>query len=104
MPAHVLEKVRADYTSRLRSVLQARITEDCAKDHALWAEISATAARKPEVATVLDRMHEGISTRIAGVLGIVAGCPGELAQDRFAAPARLILLAGDRLEPHLEPA
>lgn len=63
------------------------------KDDVLWAEIAAAAARKPEVAAILNRMEDGIVHRVAHVLGLAAGLPDQgAALARFGDHARLIFV------------
>ncbi|MBP1807388.1 TetR/AcrR family transcriptional regulator [Rubellimicrobium aerolatum] len=81
-----------DPLAALRATLRGRVTEDCGKDHTLWAEIMAVAGRKPEVAVLLDRFEHGIVARIVDVLALVGQTPPEEAQRRFGAHARLIVL------------
>lgn len=61
-------------------------------DPLLWAEITAAAARKPEIASVLMRMEAEIAGYICTVLGLVAQVEPEIAQSRFKAHAALIMM------------
>ncbi|WP_210527183.1 TetR/AcrR family transcriptional regulator [Rubellimicrobium arenae] len=84
--------ISPDPLMALKAALRERLDYDCEKDHPLWAEIMATAARKPEVAGLFCRMEEGIVQRIVQVLAIVSQTPEDLAMRRFGAYARLIVL------------
>lgn len=81
-----------DPLSALKAALRDEVVVKCGNDGTLWAEIAATATRKPEVATVLARMEDGITSRIAHVLGIVAGLPPSEAERRFGDHARVVFL------------
>lgn len=75
----------------LRTLLRKRMEERCGGEETLWAEITAAAARKPEVAAILARMEDGIVRRLARVMGLaVGGLSEDEALHRFGTPARLI--------------
>jgi AcrR family transcriptional regulator len=76
----------------LREVIGRRLTEDCENDLPLWAEITAAAGRKPEIAKACARMEEDIARKIIAVLSV--GCGIDVAEGaiRFETPARFILL------------
>ena len=76
----------------LREKLRTRIVMDCEKDHPLWAEIIAAAARKPEVAAAVNRMHQEISRLILRVFALVCKIDEATAIERYAAHAQLVLL------------
>ena len=83
----------ADPMAALKAALRERLmSEDCKAEDALWAEIIATGARKPEVAGALRRMEEGIVGRISDVLALVHQVPADQALGRFGAHGRLIFL------------
>lgn len=82
-----------DPLKALKATLRFEMGRHCqGKDDQLWAEITASAARKPEVAAILGRMEEGITQRVAQVLGRVAGLEEEEALVRFTNHARLTFL------------
>lgn len=82
-----------DPLAALKATLRHEMGRHCADgDDLLWAEIAATAARKPEVAETLARMEEGIARRVAHVIGLAAGLGEEEALARFGVHARLVFL------------
>ena len=96
--AEVEESFRAiaaspDPLAALKATLRFEMGRHCAGgDDLLWAEIAATAARKPEVAAVLMQMEEGITRRVAHVIGLAAGLGEEEALERFGLHAQLVFL------------
>jgi AcrR family transcriptional regulator len=89
-----------DPLGALKGALAARLAENCEEDAPLWAEIMAAAARKPEIAALLQRMEDGILERIVRVLALVGGMPEAEAARRFDAHVRIIfiLIRGAALE------
>jgi AcrR family transcriptional regulator len=82
-----------DPLSALKSALRFEMGRHCeGRDDLLWAEIAAAATRKPEVAATLARMEEGITHRVAQVMGLAAGLPEAEALERFGIHSRLIFL------------
>lgn len=82
-----------DPMAAMKAALRERLREEvCQGEDALWAEIFATGARRPEVAAALRRMEEGIVGPLAEVLAVVHRVPRAEACRRFAAHARLIFL------------
>ncbi len=84
--------VSADPLSILKDKLRLHMLTDDPCDDALWAEISASAARKPEVARALQRMETSITHRIAQVLARVRGVPDDEAVERFGTHAQAVFL------------
>lgn len=62
------------------------------EEGALWAEIEAAAARRPEIARMHERMEEEIQRQITRIFARVAGIDLAEAERRHAAEAQLILL------------
>lgn len=81
-----------DPIAALHAVLRQRLGEDCDKDFPLWAEIMATAARKPEIALACGRLERDVVDKIVHVLSVGCGLPPAQGAQRFAPTARLILL------------
>lgn len=82
-----------DPLAALKAALRFEMGKHCqGKDDLLWAEIAAAATRKPEVAAILGQMEDGITRRIALVLGIAGSLPEGEALRRFGTVARLIFL------------
>ena len=81
-----------DPIAALRATLRRRLSQDCRDDFALWAEIVAAAARKPEIAAISARLETEITEKIVLVLSLGCGLPAALGAARFTTPARFILL------------
>jgi AcrR family transcriptional regulator len=81
-----------DPLAALRIALRRAMSENCGHDDTLWAEIAATAVRRPEIAVILERMEEAIVRRVAHVMGLAAGLSEDEAVRRFRAPARLVFI------------
>lgn len=82
-----------DPLSALKSALRFEMGRHCdGEDNLLWAEITAAATRKPEIAAILAHMEEGIAHRVAQVMGLAAGLAEEEALVRFDLHSRLIFL------------
>ena len=82
----------ADPLAALKGALAERLTRNCEEDAPLWAEIMASAARKPDIADLLRRMEEGVQARIVRVLGLVAALPEDEAARRFGAHVRIVFM------------
>lgn len=78
----------------LRTALHARIRQElCSSaDATLWAEITAAALRKPEIGEVLAKMEGEIAAYLAQAFALATGFTPDVAQARFGAHARLIVL------------
>lgn len=81
-----------DPLAALKAALRERLAEKCDGDDTLWAEIAATAARKPEVAVILARMEDAITRRVSHVIGLVRGLPEQEAERRYRTHSRLVFL------------
>jgi AcrR family transcriptional regulator len=82
-----------DPLGSLKMALREPVRQHCdGEDGLLWAEIAAAATRKPEVAAILGRMEDGITRRVAQVLGLAAGLDEAAAIERFGNHACLIFL------------
>lgn len=83
-----------DPLQALRVALHARIRHelcDCA-DAPLWAEITAAALRKPEIAEVTQRMEAEITRYLTRAFALSTGLSEGEATARFSAHARLIVM------------
>lgn len=81
-----------DPLQALRSGLHARIAEGCSAsddDSAIWAEVTAAARRKPEIAAVVERMEREICGYLCGAFALVVGISRDEAERRFMSHARL---------------
>ncbi|MDT8856413.1 TetR/AcrR family transcriptional regulator [Paracoccaceae bacterium Fryx2] len=85
-----------DPLAALRRTLSERLEGDTAHcspdDRPLWAEITAAAARKPEIGAALAHMESVIVTYLTRLFGHLTGIAPAEADRRFDAQARLILL------------
>jgi AcrR family transcriptional regulator len=85
--------VSKDPMVELRLKLTQRLKDpNCAQDGLLWAEISAAALRKPEVAQIVARMEEMVLSYLLNVFGRVTGQSKALVAQQYGAHAGLILM------------
>lgn len=76
----------------LRDVIRARVEMPPDDQGPIWAEIEATAARRPEIAALMQRMEAEITRNLVAVFARIAGVPPDVAGLRYTAHARLIIL------------
>jgi AcrR family transcriptional regulator len=81
-----------DPLSALKLAFRGHMASTCYEDDTLWAEISAAAARKPEVAQALQRMEDCITIGIARALALVCGLPDAEAVGHFRTHSRAVFL------------
>jgi AcrR family transcriptional regulator len=83
-----------DPMQRLRETITLRITTqgECGDDGRMWAEITAAAFRKPEIAAITARMEDGIVGYLCTVFSRVTGLPLADALTRFQGHARFIVM------------
>jgi AcrR family transcriptional regulator len=90
---------------RLREIIHRRIPMHRAnKDGCLWAEITAVALRKPEIAASACRMEESITKSLIAVFALHTGMPFQTAQTTFATHASFIVLlfkSATMIGPHI---
>ncbi len=84
----------ADPMHSLRKMIRLRISGDggCADDGRMWAEITAAALRKPEIAAIAQKMETGIIGYLCTVFSRVTGLPQDVAEARFSAQARFLVM------------
>ncbi len=82
----------ADPLAGLRAKILLRLTDDCLADGGLWAEITAAAIRKPEIAVAAKQMEAAIVTFIAEVFARVTGRSLTDVQDRYAGHAQMLVM------------
>lgn len=84
----------ADPMSMLRQMIALRLTDDesCAQDGRVWAEITAAAMRKPEIAALSMRMSTQITANMCAVFARVTGLSETEALERFQSHANFIVL------------
>jgi AcrR family transcriptional regulator len=78
----------------LREMIRFRMSDDlhCAEDGRVWAEITAVAMRKPEIAAITARMEAQVSKNLCAVFAQVTGLTEDEATRRFHAHAHFIVL------------
>ncbi|MFT4151355.1 MAG: TetR/AcrR family transcriptional regulator [Paracoccaceae bacterium] len=75
-----------------RTMFLAQITLTTTEDCSIWAEISATAMRKPEIAALAQKMHNRLLNRVIRFFAAASGLAESAAADHFRPQAELILL------------
>lgn len=80
--------------SALRNALKMRIQAESlgCEDAAIWAEITAAALRKPDIAQVVHRVEDEIAQYLTGAMTLSLGLPPDADRTRFEAAARLLVL------------
>ncbi|GGW24755.1 TetR family transcriptional regulator [Gemmobacter lanyuensis] len=78
----------------LRYGLHQRVAEESqgCGDGTLWAEINAAAARKPEIAAVVQGMERDISRYLTLVFARITGLSQDAAERRFGAHATMAVM------------
>lgn len=76
----------------LRAKIAERIHEGCAEDGRLWAEITAAAHRKPEIAQICCRMENLVADNLLAVFARHTGLPSATCETRFGTQARFIVM------------
>jgi AcrR family transcriptional regulator len=84
----------ADPIRRLRETIGFRIGENtCGPDDGrMWAEITAAALRKPEIAAITAKMDAAITRHLCAVFAQVTGLGQNAAEATFGAQARFIVM------------
>ncbi len=79
--------------ARLREMIRHRIGDhQMCRDGHLWAEITAVAQRKPEIAAIACRMETAITANLTAVFAMETGLSPAEAVSRFQAHAAFIVL------------
>jgi AcrR family transcriptional regulator len=83
-----------DPMQRLRDTITLRIAMQgtCPDDGRMWAEITAAAFRKPEIAAITARMEAGIVDYLCTVFSRVTGLTQAAALARFQGHARFVVM------------
>jgi len=82
----------SDPMAGLRAKILQRITEECREDGQLWAEITAAATRKPEIATASKKMEAAIVANLTTVFAKVTGRSVADATVRYVGHCELLVL------------
>jgi AcrR family transcriptional regulator len=81
-----------DPLAMLRVVLKEHIEGTCQTDGALWAEITASARRKPEIRAVVGELESCIRTYLTTVFATVTRTSPTESAKRYAGHASLIMM------------
>ncbi len=84
--------IAVDPLCAFREMVRARIETPSATEAAIWAEIEAAAARRPEFARLLDRLEGEITRGLIAVFARICGLSEVEAAARFTAHARLMMI------------
>lgn len=76
----------------LRERIAEHIQDKCADDGRLWAEITAAAIRKPEIARVCCGMEDMVADNILAIISSHSGMSHAACVQRFGAQARFIVM------------
>ncbi|MEZ5797186.1 MAG: helix-turn-helix domain-containing protein [Paracoccaceae bacterium] len=98
-----------DPLAAIRAKIAERIGGACHGEGPLWAEITAAAHRKPEIARICCAMEDMVANNLLSVLARVTDLPADTARARFAAQAQFVVLLvkaaamrnGNRVDPAL---
>jgi AcrR family transcriptional regulator len=83
-----------DPMQALREVIRYRLSDDenCIDDGRVWAEITAAALRKPEIAAITAKMESTITENLCSVFARVANLSQQEALQRCGAQALFIVM------------
>lgn len=81
-----------DPIAALRTKILERITDNSREDGQLWAEITAAAIRKPEIAEASKKMEAAVVANLAAVFAKATGRPVVDAMARYAGHCELLML------------
>lgn len=81
-----------DPIAGLRTKILARLSDDCASDGQLWAEITAAAIRKPEIGAAAMQMEATIVTHMASIFARATGRSETEAEARYAGHCQMLVM------------
>ncbi len=81
-----------DLRAALRMGFARRLAEDHRVNGPLWAEITATALRKSEIAPTCNRMEEVVGDWLAQVFARLSGLPARACAERYDAQVKFVIL------------
>ena len=81
-----------DPVAAAREMFRAQITQATTTDCQIWAEVTSTALRKPEIAALAQQMHERLVQHLVTICARAANIPATIAAEKFRPQAELILL------------
>lgn len=83
----------SDPMQSLRKTIKKHVEDNlCDGEGRLWAEITAVALRKPEIAAIVGRMETGLSHYMTTVFSVTSGLPLAEVVKRFSAHTTLVML------------
>lgn len=82
----------ADPMAALRVKIAERVREGCAEEGGLWAEITAAAHRKPEIARICCGVEDMVADNLLTVFARRTGLSREACLQRFSAHARFVVM------------
>ena len=80
-----------DPMQRLRETIKRHVEENlCESEGRLWAEITAVALRKPEIAAIVGKMDMTLKHHLTAVLSMTSGLTMAEVTNRYSAHASLV--------------
>lgn len=80
-----------DPMQRLRETIKRHVEENlCESEGRLWAEITAVALRKPEIAAIVGKMDMALNHHLTAVFSMTSGLTMAEVTDRYSAHASLV--------------
>jgi AcrR family transcriptional regulator len=101
MAAYDMAEMEADFAEiqlsddpirDIRAKIRDKIRGECGDDARLWAEITAAAMRKPEIAAISCGVEDLVARNMTFVVAQLSGLPVEDAQARFGVQVRFIIM------------
>jgi len=85
-------RVSGDPMVGLRTMIIETLGEECQEDGKLWAEITAAALRKPEIAAAALKMEATILRHLTMIFAQVTGRTPEAASERYAGHSEMLVM------------
>jgi len=85
-------RVSGDPMVGLRTMIIETLGEECQEDGKLWAEITAAALRKPEIAAAALKMEATILRHLTMIFAQVTGRTPEAATERYAGHSEMLVM------------
>ncbi len=85
-------QVSDDPLALIREKIRFKIGDGCSDHGRLWAEITAAAQRRPEVAQISCGVEDVVARNLVQVFARLAGVAPEAAQEKFGVQVRFIIL------------
>jgi AcrR family transcriptional regulator len=84
--------VASDPRAALRAKIAEHLTDDCRGEGRLWAEITAAAHRKAEIARICCAMEDVVANNLVVVFARITGLDVDTCRARFGAQARFLVM------------